>query len=86
MKGVQCYELFGGIALKNDTFSFHDTELTQKEKLYQNNFTGSMPLLTPNHSFRTCGGPEAVTSATTTKKCCGKTSSGGQEGYILKTH
>ena len=21
MKGVQCYELFGGIALKNDTFS-----------------------------------------------------------------
>ena len=23
MKGVQCYELFGGIALKNHTFSFH---------------------------------------------------------------
>ena len=22
MKGVQCYELFGGIALKNHTFSF----------------------------------------------------------------
>ena len=22
MKGVQCYELFGGIALKNNTFSF----------------------------------------------------------------
>ena len=24
MKGVQCYELFGGIALKNHTFSFYD--------------------------------------------------------------
>ena len=23
VKGVQCYELFGGIALKNQTFSFH---------------------------------------------------------------
>ena len=23
MKDVQCYELFGGIALKNHTFSFH---------------------------------------------------------------
>ena len=23
MKGVQCYELFGGIALKIHTFSFH---------------------------------------------------------------
>ena len=23
VKGVQCYELFGGIALKNNTFSFH---------------------------------------------------------------
>ena len=22
MKGVQCYELFGGIAIKNHTFSF----------------------------------------------------------------
>ena len=22
MKGIQCYELFGGIALKNHTFSF----------------------------------------------------------------
>ena len=23
VKGVQCYELFGGIALKNHSFSFH---------------------------------------------------------------
>ena len=27
MKGVQCYELFGGIALKNHTFSFHRHEI-----------------------------------------------------------
>ena len=26
MKGVQCYELFGGIALKINTFSFHIRE------------------------------------------------------------
>ena len=26
MKGVQCYELFGGIALKNHAFSFHFIE------------------------------------------------------------
>ena len=26
MKGVQCYELFGGIALKNHTFSFFFTK------------------------------------------------------------
>ena len=33
MKGVQCYELFGGIALKNHTFSFHFhfiTKIVQK--------------------------------------------------------
>ena len=27
MKGVQCYELFGGIALKNHTFSFFFLEI-----------------------------------------------------------
>ena len=27
MKGVQCYELFGGIALKNHAFSFSYTDL-----------------------------------------------------------
>ena len=26
VKGVQCYELFGGIALKNHTFSFFFTD------------------------------------------------------------
>ena len=29
MKGVQCYELFGGIALKNHAFSFHFISLAQ---------------------------------------------------------
>ena len=29
MKGVQCYELFGGIALKNHTFSFFTLTVVQ---------------------------------------------------------
>ena len=40
----------------------------------------------PIHSFKTCGGPEAITPTTTFKKCGVKTSSGGQERYILITH
>ena len=44
-----------------------------------------MPLLTPNHSYKTCGGPEAFTSTTILKKCGAKTSSERQECYILKT-
>ena len=39
MKGVQCYELFGGIALKNHTFSFHFiliiAKILEKLVLYQ---------------------------------------------------
>ena len=31
MKDVQCYELFGGIALKNHAFSFH---FSYVDKLY----------------------------------------------------
>ena len=34
----------------------------------------------------TCGGHEAFTSTTIFKICGGKSSSGGQECYILKTH
>ena len=37
-----------------------------------------------NHSFMTCGGPEAFTSTTFCKKCGGKTSSGGQEPSASK--
>ena len=60
----------------------------QKEALLEQRYsTGSMPLLTSNHSFMTCGGPEAVTSATILMKCGVKTSSvGGQEHNILKTN
>ena len=61
----------------------------------------NMTLLTPNHSFQTCGVPaalkstiipkkcgglEALKSAIIPKKCGRKYSSGGQEGDILKTH
>ena len=35
------------------------------------------------HSFNTGGGPEVFTSTTISKKCGEKTSSGGQERYIL---
>ena len=31
--------------------------------------TGSMPLLTPNRTLRTCGGTETFTSATIFVKC-----------------
>ena len=40
----------------------------------------------PNDSFKTCGGPKALTSTTFNKKRGGKSSSGEQERYILKTH
>ena len=49
-------------------------------------FTGSMPLLTPNHCSKTCGGSVALTSIEVLKKCDAKTSSGRQERYILKTN
>ena len=38
------------------------------------------------YSFKKCGGLEAFTSITIFTKCGGKTSSGGQERYILKTY
>ena len=31
--------------------------------------TGSMPLPTPNHTLRTCSGPEAFTSTSIFEKC-----------------
>ena len=50
-------------------------------------FTGSMPLLTPHHSFKTCGGPVALSSTTTFMKCGGKLALGrGAERYILKSN
>ena len=35
----------------------------------QGYFTGSMPLLTPNHSFRTCGDPKVFNSTKIFMKC-----------------
>ena len=40
----------------------------------------------PNHRPNTCGGPETYSTTTISKKHGGKTSSGWQEGYIMKTH
>ena len=34
MKVVQCYELFGGIALKNHAFSFHFNDLIERRSVY----------------------------------------------------
>ena len=34
MKGVQCYELFGGIALKIHTFSFFSFHIPLKNRLF----------------------------------------------------
>ena len=45
-----------------------------------------MPLLTPNHRCKTCGHHEALNSTTIVKICGVKTSSAGQERYILKSH
>ena len=37
MKGVQCYELFGGIALKNHAFSFFLFSMHNIKEKYHNN-------------------------------------------------
>ena len=62
MKGVQCYELFGGIALKNHTFSFfpsYVTDMLHKKPLHTLNTRSSsytMHLLNrPAHSKATLG-------------------------------
>ena len=47
------------------SYILHEIQLTQEEALLEpTSFTGSMPLSTPNHSFKTCGGLEAFTSTT----------------------
>ena len=51
-------------------YDLHDIQKTSKEALLERKyFTGSMPLLTPNHGYKTCGCPEAFTSTTICKKC-----------------
>ena len=49
MKGVQCYELFGGIALKNHAFSF-------LKKWQENNESFHSPLKYSRPKFQFCGG------------------------------
>ena len=62
-------------------------QLTWKEYLLeQKYFTGSMPLLNPNHIFRTCGGPDVLTLTTIFKKCGVWTNSGELYCYTLKSH
>ena len=62
-------------------------KLTQNEDLLgQRYFQQNMPLLTPYHSLKTCGGPEALASTAFFKNGGVKTSSEGLERYILKTH
>ena len=52
----------------------------QKEALLgPNYFTGSMPLLTSNHSFKICGGPEALDSSAICQKCGVETSFGDHD-------
>ena len=50
----------------------------KKDDLFeQRYFTGSMPLLTPNHIFKICDGPEAFTFSSIFMKGGEKTCSGG---------
>ena len=64
----------------SDMISMKHNRRQKEALLEQKYYSGSMPLLTPNHSFRTCGGPKIF------NKCGGNTSSVEQECYILKTH
>ena len=57
------------------SYDLHEIWRTQEEALLERKyFTGSMPFLTPIHSFETCGDPKASTSTTIFRKCGGRTS------------
>ena len=57
MKGVQCYELFGGIALKNHTFSFSFSINTKSRQLFETKYNTcldkKMLIITKNGNVRT---------------------------------
>ena len=78
------------ISTEAECGQIHDLQkikMTQNEDLLeQKYFARSMPLLTPNHSFKTCGGPEVLTSTIIFRKCGVKTSLRRHECHILKTH
>ena len=46
------------------SYDLHEILLTHKGIMDEKYFTGSMSLLTPNNTFKTCGGPNAVISTT----------------------
>ena len=62
-------------------FDCHKTGLYWSKSIFQ-----EPDLAYPRHSFKTCGGPAALTSAMIFMRCGGKKRPGGQERYILKTH
>ena len=69
MKDVQCYELFGGIELKNHAFSFFS-------------FYMEHAFACPSHCFRACGSPDVLTFAKKFKKCDVGTCSDVQRCYV----
>ena len=48
MKRVQCYELFGGIALKNHTFSFFIYPSAELPSIFIKHFTNKVAILRAN--------------------------------------
>ena len=51
--------------IKTISTNVGDQDTLPMDNLYEGRyFTGSMPLLTPNHSLQTCGDPEAFTTTT----------------------
>ena len=61
------------------SYDFHEIQLTQIKRGFVRVKVSHREhdLAYPNYSLKTCGGPEAFTSATIFKKCGGKASSGG---------
>ena len=63
----------------SQSYDLVEIRLTQKETLLeQRYFTGSMPLLAPNHSHTTCGGPKTFTSTTIFRKYGGTQAQNGR--------
>ena len=62
------------------SYDLQEVQPTQKDPLLEWKYFTGIKI------SKTFGGPEAFTSNTIIKKCGRKTSSGGQENYILKAH
>ena len=57
---------------------------TKADLQEQKHFTGSIPLLTQNHSLRTYDRPKVVNSTTILRNVMQKLALGGQESYNRK--